>query len=112
MMLALTISCAVLGVHLTIDEILQHFTGWTSAEWYDETHECLGDGAFKKTWITHLAKPLFYCATCMASIWGSFFYVCIAPMHHQGVTLLAWYVPTIAMVALFNTVIYKLFNKL
>ena len=112
MILAISISFAIVGLHLVIDELLQHFTGWTSAEWYDETHEALPDGVFKKTWHTHLAKPTFYCVTCMASVWGSIFYVMIAPSAYFGAELFGWYIPTIMMVALFNTIIKKLFDKI
>ena len=103
MILALTISAAIVGVHLVIDELLQHYTGWSSAEWYDET---------QKTWQTHLAKPTFYCVTCMASVWGSFFYIFLAPLKYHSWDLAAWYVPTIAMAALFATIIKKLFDKI
>jgi len=111
MILAVTIALAIVGVHLVIDELLQHYTGWSSAEWYDETHEALGDGVFRKTWQTHFAKPTFYCVTCMSSVWGSFFYVCLAPLNYHSWDLVAWYVPTIAMVALFATIIKRLFDK-
>lgn len=111
MILALTISFAIVGVHLAIKELLNHFKGVDIDQIYEETHEVTDDIRLVKTWITHLVKPLFYCVTCMSSIWGTFFYILLAPQVYFGWSLVAWYIPTIFMVALFGTWIYKLFNK-
>lgn len=109
MILAITIACAVVGVRIALGELIEHFTGWTPEEVYETTFK--NDGCYSvSTWKTHLAKPLFYCVTCMASIWGTFFYILLAPMHYFGWDLFLFYIPTIFTVALFGTWIYKLFN--
>lgn len=107
--LAITISCCCVGLHIVIDELLDHFTGWNAQDWYTESHDVAEDFKAVKTWKTHLAKPLFACVTCMASIWGTIFYILLS--NYQGYDFFVYYVPTIMMVALFNTWIYKLFNR-
>lgn len=112
MILALTISCAIVGLHIAIKELVEHFTGKTIDEYYSETYKQVDwtdAHVLRKTWKTHLSKPLYYCVTCMSSIWGTFFYVLLAPRAYSD--LFVWYLPTIFMTALFSTWIYKLFNR-
>jgi len=110
MILAVTISFAIVGLHIAIKELVSHFTGQDIDQVYEDTHDVTDDLRIVKTWKTHLAKPLFYCVTCMASIWGTFFYILLAPMHYFGFSLVMWYLPTILAVALLNTWIFKIFN--
>lgn len=110
MIVSLIISCVIVGLHIAINEILEHFTGANIEDWYAETYYVDEWGHIFKTWKTHLAKPLFACVTCMSSIWGTFFYVLLAPRVYFGFDLFVWYLPTIFMTALFSTWIYKLFN--
>lgn len=112
MILALTIACAVVGVHMAIKELVSSLTAHDIDTLYEDTYEVVDSRLplIRKTWKTHLAKPLFYCVTCMSSVWGTFFYVMLAPQVYFGFSLVVWYLPTIFMVALFGTWIFKLFN--
>lgn len=109
--LCLLISLACVGTHVVISELLITFTGYNSDDWHEEMHDV--DSMFRplKNWKTHLSKPLFACVTCMASIWGTLYYLLLAPIHLREWELVLCYVPTLMIVALLNTYIYKQFNK-
>lgn len=108
-LLAIAISCSCVGLHIVIDELLRHFTGYDSEDWYVELHDIDKNYKAVKNWKVHLSKPLFACVTCMASIWGTIFYVLLSG--YVGIDFFVHYVPVIMMVALFNTWIFKLYNR-
>jgi hypothetical protein len=110
-LLCLVIAAACVGTHIVINALLSHFTSYNAEDWYEELHDV--DELFRpvKNWKTHLAKPLFACVTCMASIWGTFYYILLAPIHLREWELVFCYVPTLMIVALLNTWIYKMYNR-
>lgn len=108
--LCLLISLACVGTHVVLKELVGHFTTQDLDGWYASTFN--EEGEFTKpTLLTHASKPLFYCVTCMASVWGTFYYILLAPIHLREWELVLCYVPTLMIVALLNTYIYKQFNK-
>jgi hypothetical protein len=89
------ISIITVGAHLAITELIHfglyvRFKTLSIDEWYSNLTDS------KKT----LAKPLFMCPTCMASIWGTSLYFAF------GGELVYW-IPSILAVAFFNTLLNK-----
>ena len=83
------ISIVSVGVHLAIMELIYTF--------YDAPENVYLNA---KKWQTYLMKPLFYCPTCMASIWGTTLH-----FYFNG-SLIEWPVVILA-VAYFNTLLNK-----
>jgi len=83
------ISIITVGAHVAIMELIYTF------------HDAPENMYLKaKEWQTHLMKPLFYCPTCMASVWGTILYWAFGgDVYH--------YVPTIFAVAYLNTLLNK-----
>ena len=85
----ITISVISVGAHLAIMELIYTF--------YDAPENIYLNA---KKWQTYLMKPLFYCPTCMASVWGTTLHIIL------GGSLIEW-IPTILGVAYFNTLLNK-----
>lgn len=86
----LLISIITVGAHLAIMELINHFI-CDPDEFYRDRLDKQG-----KTF----AKPLAYCPTCMASIWGT-------ALHFGLGGELVWLIPTILAVAYVNTLLNK-----
>jgi hypothetical protein len=106
---ALLISFCVVGLHIVIKEFIHHFTGLEPCEVLDLTKKDV-DGVLHNTWLTHICKPLFACVTCMSSVWGTVFYIILNP--YVGMDVYINWIPTLFMVALFGTVIFKIFKRI
>lgn len=83
------ISVISVGAHLAIMELIYTF--------YDAPENVYLNA---NKWQTYLMKPLFYCPTCMASVWGTTLHIML-----NG-SLIEW-IPTILGVAYFNTLLNK-----
>lgn len=85
----IAISIVSVGAHLAIMELIYTF--------YDAPENVYLNA---KKWQTYLMKPLFYCPTCMASIWGTVLHFAL------GGSFVEW-LPVILGVAYFNTLLNK-----
>lgn len=85
----LTISIVSVGVHLAVMELIYTF--------YDAPENVYLNA---KKWQGYLMKPLFYCPTCMASVWGTLLHF------YFGGDFITW-IPVIFGVAYFNTLLNK-----
>ena len=64
----------VYGLHKVIWETAGFFqVDLESLYRYNHSNQCLPSYE-RKTWQKAIMKPLFYCAVCMSSVWGTFAY--------------------------------------
>jgi hypothetical protein len=89
---ALFISIVTMGFHVVANQLYFEFHGDPSLN-YHQWHK----------WKRIIYKPLWYCPTCMASVHGTFWHFILGGS-------LTWWLPTLLIVALFNTLINKWVN--
>lgn len=88
------ISAVTVGGHIAIGKLLEEL--YKDPEWiYIDA----------KPWQKHLIKPMFYCPTCMASVWGTTLHF------YFGGTLHDW-IPVCFALAFTNRTLNRVSNNL
>lgn len=88
---------SVYGLHTVVDNLLHTFTGFDLNAWWYRLNE--------PNWL----KPIIFCPICMASVWGTIFYIAwgavymIDPVTH----VMAW-LPSLFAIAGINYVITRI----
>lgn len=81
-----------LGIHLATMELIHTFYKRPEDVYFDSPK-----------WLQHFMKPLFYCPTCMASIWGTIWH-----FYFEG--SIDFWIPVVFAVSFVNTLFAKWTN--
>lgn len=91
-------SLVCVGYHITVTQIVHHFTG----KWPE-------DFEFKSNLVRFIAKPLYTCVLCHASVIGTVVFYLFNQINED--TIKYWVLACMVTVWL-NGILYGLFNKL
>jgi hypothetical protein len=89
---------ACVGYQITISQLVHHFTN----KWPEDFH-------FKNEIIRFIAKPLYQCVLCHASVIGTIVFFLFNPLETEYIKY--WLIACVVC-AWLNGVLYGIFNKL